>query len=368
MLIEFGAEISHADSVDITSFDGLFPLGLPVSSNIKPNFKIDSVKGRQRPGFVENEGVGILRGDVYPRFDIVDFMNWCDPEKRLGAYVSPEFSIDNIRPVALTIGYNLCSTPSEKQFFKDYLSSFVIPFKSQTSENAYSFTHLIDVVPALIPQVWVRFESYNSDQRNRMGYKDEHMPYRVDFTAFWNSRRYIIMIDGIEHYAKQGRGGWDADEEKYAARLREDRLLRTEGWHVFRLGNWEVKDEGRRKKALQELREFIGFEMPNPPISIIRPRTKVVAPVRTPPSPPRPAPIVTPPRRRRYLQEIFKTGDKVTHQLFGQGIVVSTREVENDTEITVAFTGKGTKRLLQSFANLSHVSPEGIADDEDIPF
>jgi very-short-patch-repair endonuclease len=343
-------------------------LGLPVSSNTKPNFKIESVKGRQRSGFVENDSVGILRGDVYPRFDIIDFMDWCDPEKRLGVYKSPDFSIDNIRSMALTIGYNLCSTPSEKQFFRDYLSSFVTPFKSQINETTYSFAHLIDIVPALIPQVWVRFESYSSNERNRMGYQDEHMPYRVDFTAFWNSRRYIIMIDGIEHYAKQGRGGWDADEEKYAARLREDRLLRTEGWHIFRLGNWEVKDEGRRKKALQELREFIGFEMPSPPISIIRPRTKIVAPTRTPPSPPRSAPAVTPPRAKGRIPKIFRAGDKVTHQLFGQGVVVDAKAVDGDTELTVSFTGKGIKRLLQSFANLSHLSPEGIKDDEELPF
>lgn len=370
-LIEFGTEIAFTENADTTSFDGLFPLGLPVSSNTKPNFKIDSVRGRQKPGFVENNSVGILRGDVYPRFDIVDFMTWCDPEERLAAYISPEFVVDGLRAVQWTIGHNLCTTPSEKLFFKDYLTAFVIPFRTQVDDDTFSLENLVDVVPALIPQVWVRFESYSSNERNRMGYKDERMPYRVDFVAFWNSRRYIIMIDGIEHYAKQGRGGWDADEETYAARLREDRLLRTEGWHVFRLGNWEVKDDTRRKKALEELREFIGFDMPKAPVTIVRPRVKVSPPARVPTSPPRPAPksvpIARPPVTKQGVQENFRIGEKVLHSTFGEGVVVSNKRVENDIEVTVAFSGKGTKRLLQSFAKLTRPTTRTI-DDEDLPF
>src|SRR5207247_430949 len=48
----------------------------------------------------------------------------------------------------------------------------------------------------------------------------------------------------------------------------------------------------------------------------------------------------------------FFAGQKVRHALFGEGIVVSSKLVENDEEVTVAFTGKGVKRLLASFANL----------------
>lgn len=376
-LIEFGAEISLSENTDTTSFDGLFPLGLPVSSNIKPNFKVDSFKGRQKPAFVENNDVGVLRGDVYPRFDIVDFMNWCEPEKRLGAYVSPEFVVEGLRAVPWTIGYNLCTTPSEKLFFEDYLSAFVIPFRTQVDESTFSLDNLVDVVPALIPQVWVRFESYSSNERNRMGYKDERMPYRVDFVAFWNSRRYIIMIDGIEHYAKQGRGGWDADEETYAARLREDRLLRTEGWHVFRLGNWEVKDDARRKKALEELREFIGFDVSTIPRVIIKPKARVAPPARIPaqrapaqvPRPaPKPAPMVRPTQTNQQVKAQFNVGDKVHHATFGDGIVISNKETENDIQVTVAFTGKGVKRLMQSFAKLTRPAPKKVLDDEDLPF
>ncbi|MGQ9828669.1 MAG: ATP-dependent helicase [Roseiflexus sp.] len=48
----------------------------------------------------------------------------------------------------------------------------------------------------------------------------------------------------------------------------------------------------------------------------------------------------------------FFAGQKVRHAQFGEGIVVSSRLVEGDEEVTVAFVGKGVKRLLASFANL----------------
>jgi DNA helicase-2/ATP-dependent DNA helicase PcrA len=48
----------------------------------------------------------------------------------------------------------------------------------------------------------------------------------------------------------------------------------------------------------------------------------------------------------------FFAGQKVRHGAFGDGIVVSSKLVENDEEVTVAFAGKGVKRLLASFAKL----------------
>ncbi|MCS6940978.1 MAG: UvrD-helicase domain-containing protein [Roseiflexus sp.] len=48
----------------------------------------------------------------------------------------------------------------------------------------------------------------------------------------------------------------------------------------------------------------------------------------------------------------FFAGQKVRHAHFGEGIVVSSKLVEGDEEVTVAFVGKGVKRLLASFANL----------------
>ena len=52
-----------------------------------------------------------------------------------------------------------------------------------------------------------------------------------------------------------------------------------------------------------------------------------------------------------------KTGDKVRHAIFGEGMVVSTKPSGEDFEVTVAFQdGQGVKRLLLSFAPLETVT------------
>lgn len=48
----------------------------------------------------------------------------------------------------------------------------------------------------------------------------------------------------------------------------------------------------------------------------------------------------------------FETGDRVRHRMFGEGIVIESKVVGADEEVTVAFEGKGIKRLLASFAKL----------------
>ena len=52
----------------------------------------------------------------------------------------------------------------------------------------------------------------------------------------------------------------------------------------------------------------------------------------------------------------LRTGDKVRHASFGEGIVMSSTPSGTDIELTVAFKeGHGVKRLLQSFAPLEKV-------------
>jgi len=48
----------------------------------------------------------------------------------------------------------------------------------------------------------------------------------------------------------------------------------------------------------------------------------------------------------------FKTGDRVRHRIFGEGIVVESKVAGDDEEVTVVFEEKGIKRLLASFAKL----------------
>lgn len=48
----------------------------------------------------------------------------------------------------------------------------------------------------------------------------------------------------------------------------------------------------------------------------------------------------------------FFPGQKVRHSKFGEGLVISSKLVEDDEEVTVSFNGQGIKRLLASFAKL----------------
>ena len=53
----------------------------------------------------------------------------------------------------------------------------------------------------------------------------------------------------------------------------------------------------------------------------------------------------------------LRTGDKVKHGKFGEGVVVSVKATPSDIEVTVAFKdGHGIKRLLMSFAPLEKIS------------
>jgi DNA helicase II / ATP-dependent DNA helicase PcrA len=53
----------------------------------------------------------------------------------------------------------------------------------------------------------------------------------------------------------------------------------------------------------------------------------------------------------------YRTGDKVRHVKFGEGVVVSVKATPSDIEVTVAFKdGHGIKRLLMSFAPLERVN------------
>ncbi len=53
----------------------------------------------------------------------------------------------------------------------------------------------------------------------------------------------------------------------------------------------------------------------------------------------------------------FNPGDKVRHPQFGEGVVVSSKLVEDDEEVVVAFIGMKPKRLLVSFAQMEKLLP-----------
>ena len=52
----------------------------------------------------------------------------------------------------------------------------------------------------------------------------------------------------------------------------------------------------------------------------------------------------------------FRSGQRVKHAKFGEGVVIESRLDRNDEEVTIAFKKAGIKRLLVSFANLKKLS------------
>jgi hypothetical protein len=161
-------------------------------------------------------------------------------------------------------------------------------------------------------------------------------------------------------------------------------MLRVQGWEVFRIGNWELKDDVRRKKVLDELREFMDFDTPPidqskkivipkrsvPPQSTSQsPRTRSPIPQRNVPVdvPKRvvPATRAVPSRTPQRNPLKYVPGTRIKHGTFGVGTVVSSRLVEGDEEVTVGFADR-ERRLLASFAKFKILPPE-IGDDE-LPF
>jgi DNA helicase-2/ATP-dependent DNA helicase PcrA len=71
----------------------------------------------------------------------------------------------------------------------------------------------------------------------------------------------------------------------------------------------------------------------------------ISTPPRDPPSPPREAPP-------RSATVSFAPGDAVSHPIFGEGTVISSKIVAGDEEVTVAFAEKGIKRLMMQYARL----------------
>jgi DNA helicase-2/ATP-dependent DNA helicase PcrA len=56
---------------------------------------------------------------------------------------------------------------------------------------------------------------------------------------------------------------------------------------------------------------------------------------------------------RNHLE--LKAGDHVRHAQFGDGVVVNCQPIKDDSEVVIAFTGSGVKKLLLSFAKLEKV-------------
>ena len=211
-------------------FQYQFPAGLPFGIT-KPDFAIASENGFQRLRFELKPGMGILRSEVYPNFT---FRN-----------LETSFGVNQMTNTAIKQALvKMNQTKNERDFFLAYAKTF----------NMADAT-----VPALVPQAWVQWHSApKRDLRSDSSIHTDDL-YRVDFVAFWGNRRYAILIDDIGHYAKKVSNSWQADEEAYSKRLKEDRKLRKNRWQVFRISNWEIRNQ-LLPEILNDLRDFMGFE------------------------------------------------------------------------------------------------------------
>jgi DNA helicase-2/ATP-dependent DNA helicase PcrA len=60
-------------------------------------------------------------------------------------------------------------------------------------------------------------------------------------------------------------------------------------------------------------------------------------------------------RRPQPGTQRFQTGDEVQHEFFGKGVVIESKSMGNDEQVTVAFAGVGLKRLMAGMAPMEKV-------------
>lgn len=207
-----------------------FPAGLPFG-RAKPHLAVTPTRGIQEVIFEQAPDIGVIRNNIYPNFSYSSLIQQLDKQ--------PFVKGDLYRSLLGAI-----QTPLERKFFMRYSALF-----NMRDNN----------VPVLVPQAWIQWHSKTkADLRSQQSsYADDL--YRVDFVAFWQNRRFAILVDDIGHYAEQQAGKWIANETLYSKRLKEDRKLRKEGWQVFRVSNWEMRDDNHLADSLSDLQNFIDF-------------------------------------------------------------------------------------------------------------
>ncbi|MEO0842292.1 MAG: hypothetical protein AAF063_25760 [Cyanobacteria bacterium J06643_5] len=229
--IEDSRIVSNYEVFHKNLFEFQFPAGLPFGMP-KPNFSITSMKGSQKLRYQElQNGLGLLTGKIYPNFTfkMLERLYGLDGETNRGLRKSL---------------YEMCQTKYEKEFLVNYAKKYQMVNQD---------------IPVLIPQAWIQWNSQSKKNLRDINssYKDEL--YRADFVAFWNYKRYIILVDDISHYGQKKEFKWYADEESYAKRLKEDRKLRIENWQVFRVSNWELRDNKNIQLIVEYFKELVGF-------------------------------------------------------------------------------------------------------------
>ena len=52
----------------------------------------------------------------------------------------------------------------------------------------------------------------------------------------------------------------------------------------------------------------------------------------------------------------FTVGERVKHNVFGEGTVLSVKKISNDAMLEIAFDSVGTKKLMANFAKITKLS------------
>lgn len=188
----------------------------------------------------------------------------------------------------------------------------------------------------------------------------------------------VVFIVGLEeNILPHSRSMEDPDQMEEERRLMyvgvtraKDRLYLVRAFRRMIWGRSEINEPSRFlrdiprevKAAASGSRRRTGDEQPArrgaamDMMPVAPGRTTAAPAARAPLPTPRPAAGAPAPSPGASSPPQFKAGDRVSHGLFGEGIVLKVTPTGDDEEVTVSFAGKGTKTLLASFARLQKSS------------
>ncbi|MGP3637513.1 hypothetical protein ACTU45_29940 [Streptomyces sp. 24-1644] len=111
----------------------------------------------------------------------------------------------------------------------------------------YSVQRNFGGLPALLPQVYLHYDPLAQHQRNQRAEGKVLARQRMDFLMLASGgRRYVLELDGKEHYSRDGKAAPDL----YADMVQEDRRIRLQGYEVYRFGGAEFVDSQVAKTML----------------------------------------------------------------------------------------------------------------------
>jgi DNA helicase-2/ATP-dependent DNA helicase PcrA len=61
------------------------------------------------------------------------------------------------------------------------------------------------------------------------------------------------------------------------------------------------------------------------------------------------------PKKQEAPAVKYNTGDTVVHKVFGQGVILSSKPMGNDSMLEIAFEKSGTKKLMANYAKLEKI-------------